>query len=117
MRYLSLLELKMNWFRKFCAFLQSFYIAEVSHPTINVLQIENFEDGVLTHLGIKGIDDTALFDYCVSNILTLLKDGFRAESDPWCLNLIFFEFASAQFKCRIGLQFLVNVLFAVCAKP
>ena len=80
----------MNWFRKFSTLFQSLYIAEVSHPTINVLQVEDFEYWILAHLGIKGIDDTALFDYCVSNILTLLKDGFRAESDPWCLNR--FEF-------------------------
>ena len=54
------LELKMNWFCKFCTFFQSLYIAEVSHPTIYVLQVEDFEDGILAHLGIKGIDDTAL---------------------------------------------------------
>ena len=107
----------MNWFRKFCTFFQSLYIAEVSHPAINVLQVEDFEYWILAHLGIKGIDDTALFDDCISNILTLLKDGFCAETNPRCLNLILFEFSSAQFKCRIGLQFLVNVLFAVCAKP
>ena len=78
------LELKMNWFRKFCTFFQSLYIAEVSHPTINVFQVEDFEDWVLAHLGIQSIDDTALFDDCISNIPTILKDGFRAESDSRC---------------------------------
>ena len=82
------LERKMNWFCKFSTLFQSLYIAEVSHPTINVLQVEDFEYWILAHLGIQGIDDTALFDDCISNILTFLKDGFRAESDPWCLNLI-----------------------------
>ncbi len=76
-------------------FFQSLYIAEVSHPTINVLQVEDFEDWILAHLGIQRINDTALFDYCVSNILTLLKDSFCAETNPRRLNLVFFKFASA----------------------
>ena len=75
---------KMNWFGKLSTFFQTLYIAKVSHPTINVFQVEDFEDWVFAHLGIQSIDDTALFDDCISNIPTILKDGFRAESDSRC---------------------------------
>lgn len=74
------LELKMNWFGEFGSFFQSLYIAKVSHPTIDVLQVEDFEYWILAHLGIQRIDDTALWlniliSLC-SNDLKVLRKSF-----------------------------------------
>ena len=51
----------MNRFYKFSTFFHSFYIAG-GHPSVDVLQVEDFEDGAFAHLGIQRIDDAAFFD-------------------------------------------------------
>ena len=35
---------------KLLSILQSFYMAEVGHPPVDVFQIENLEDGVVSHV-------------------------------------------------------------------
>ena len=35
---------------KLLSILQSFYMAEVGHPSVDVLQIEHLEDGIVTHV-------------------------------------------------------------------
>ena len=72
-------------------FFQSLHVTKVSHPTVNILQVKDLEDRILTHLGIQGIDDATLFDDGIPDILTFPKDGLCTEAYPRCLNLIFFQ--------------------------
>lgn len=65
----------MNWFCEFSAFFQSLHVTKVSHPTVNILQVKDLENRILTHLGIQGIDDATLFEDGNRYIQTIPADG------------------------------------------
>ena len=48
--YWYALKLKMYGFCKLISILQPLNMAEVGHPPVDVFQIENLEDGVVSHV-------------------------------------------------------------------
>ena len=52
---------------------QTLYIAQISHPPVDVFQIEHLENGIVAHIAIEGIHYGAFVDYGISDVLPLLK--------------------------------------------
>lgn len=107
----------MDWFSEFCPFFQAFDVAQIGHPSVDVLQIEHLENRVVSHIFVERIHDSALLDDRVSDVLPLLKHRLGREADPRRLQLVRLQLATTKFQARIRLQLRIHLFLGIGAKP